>query len=171
MTIQIIYYSKYGSTREIAEAIGRKLKADKVCEVRELKEITGDLLVIGSAIYSEVIHKDIERLLKDKEGHLGNKPVALFAVCLRKTYIKTKIGEGGGPVYIRKMEKALGRTPVASKIFGGRMIVNQLDPEDRERTEGFAKRQGMPFKDVSVMSDTDVDEFIEDITSKLQEQS
>jgi len=168
MTIQIIYYSKYGSTKEIAEAIGRKLKADSVCDVRELKEITGDLLVIGSAIYSEVIHKDIEQLLIDKAGQLKVKSVAFFAVCLRKTYIKTKIGEGGGPVYINKMEKALGRPPVASKIFGGRMIVNELDPEDRERTESFARRQGMPFKDVNVMSDTDVDEFIEDIKAKMK---
>ena len=168
MTIQIIYYSKYGSTREIAEAIGRKLQTDKVCDVRELKKITGDLLVIGSAIYSEVIHKDIERLLVDNEGYLRDKSVALFAVCLRKTYIKAKIGEGGGPVYIKKMEKALGRPPEASKIFGGRMIVNELDPGDRERTEAFSGRQGMPFKDVNVMSDTDLDEFIEDIKAKMK---
>ena len=167
MTIQIIYYSKYGSTREIAEAIGRKLKTGSVGDVRELKELTGDVIVIGSAIYSEVIHKDIEHLLIDKEGNLRDKSVALFAVCLRKTYIKSKIGEGGGPVYIKKMEKALGRTPLASKIFGGRMIVNELDPEDRERTEGFARRQGMPFKDVNVMSGTEVDEFIEDIKAKI----
>jgi len=165
--IQIIYYSKYGSTQEIAQAMGRKLKTATVVDVRELQEITGDLLVIGSAIYSEVPHRDIERLLLDKEGQLEGKPVALFAVCLRKTYIKSKIGEGGGPVYLEKMERALGRPPVASMIFGGRMIVNELDPEDRERTESFAKRQGMPFKDVNVMADSDVDEFIEDITKKI----
>ena len=167
MTIQIIYYSKYGSTTEIAEALGRALKAETVCDVRERGKITGDLIVIGSAIYSEVIHKDIERLLLDQGGHLKDKSVALFAVCLRKTYIKSKIGEGGGPVYIKKMEKALGRPPLASKIFGGRMLVDELDPEDRERTETFARRQGMPFKDVNVMSDTDVEEFIKEITSKM----
>ena len=166
MKIQIIYYSKYGSTQEIAHAMGRKLKTATVVDVRELQEITGDLLVIGSAIYSEVPHRDIERLLLDKEGQLEGKPVALFAVCLRKTYITSKMGEGGGPVYINKMERALGRPPVASMIFGGRMIVDELDPEDRERTESFAKRQGMPFKDVNVMAETEVDEFIEDITTK-----
>jgi len=166
MTVQIIYYSKYGSTKDIAEAIGRALEADTVCDVRELGEITGDLIVIGSAIYSEVIHKDIERLLLDKKGHLRDKSVALFAVCLRKTYIKSKIGEGGGPVYIKKMEKALGKPPLASKIFGGKMLVDEVDPEDRGRTESFAKRQGMDFKDVNVMSDTDVDEFIKEIKSK-----
>jgi menaquinone-dependent protoporphyrinogen IX oxidase len=52
--IQIIYYSKYGSTKEIAQAIGRKLKTAVVVDVRELKEIRGDVVVIGSAIYSEV---------------------------------------------------------------------------------------------------------------------
>ena len=166
MKIQIIYYSKYGSTREIAQAIGRKLKTATVVDVRELKEITGDVLVIGSAIYSEVPHKDIERLLRDKEGLSEDTPVALFAVCLRKTYVKSKIGEGGGPVYIKKMERALGRRPVATMIFGGRMIVNELDAEDRERTESFAKRQGMPFKDVNVMAETEVDEFINDILTR-----
>jgi menaquinone-dependent protoporphyrinogen IX oxidase len=165
--IQIIYYSKYGSTKEIAQAIGRKLKTATVGDIRELKEITGDVIVIGSAIYSEVPHKDIERLLVDKEGQLQDKPVALFAVCLRKTYIKSTRGEGGGPVYIKKMERALGRPSIASMIFGGRMIVSKLDAEDRERTETFAKRQGMPFKDVDVMADTEVDEFIEDITTKI----
>lgn len=146
--------------------MGRKLKTATVGDVRELKEITGDLLVIGSAIYNEAPHKDIERLLVDKEGRLQGKLVALFAVCLRKTYITSKIGEGGGPVYLKRMERALGRPPVASKIFGGRMIVGELDPEDRQRTEAFAKRQGMPFKDVNVMAETEIDEFIEDITTK-----
>ena len=47
------------------------------------------------------------------------------------------------------------------------MIVNELDPEDRERTEAFSRRQGMPFKDVNVMSDTDVFEFIEEIKAKV----
>ena len=171
MTVQIIYYSKYGSTKEIAEAIGRALETDTVCDVRELGKITGDLIVIGSAIYSEVIHKDIERLLLDKEGHLKDKSVALFAVCLRKTYIKSKIGEGGGPVYIKKMEKALGRPPLASKIFGGRMLVDKLDQEDRERTETFSRRQGMPFNDVNVMSETDVDEFSKEIKASLREKA
>ena len=167
MNVQIIYYSKYGSTREIAQAMGRKLKAHTICDVRELNEITGDFIVIGSAIYSEVIHKAIERLLVDNEGHLRDKPVALFAVCLQKTYIKAKIGEGGGPVYLKKMANALGRPPVASKIFGGRMIIDELDAEDRERTETFAQRQGMPFKDVNVMAEREVEEFIEDVTAKI----
>ena len=65
------------------------------------------------------------------------------------------------------MERALGRPPLASKIFGGRIIIDELDAEDRERTEVFAKRQGMPFKDVNVMAEKEVDEFIEDVTAKI----
>ena len=33
--------------------------------------------------------------------------------------------------------------------------------------EDFDRRQGMPFKDVNAMSDTDADDFIKDITSKM----
>jgi hypothetical protein len=45
------------------------------------------------------------RLLSDKEGKLKDNKVALFVVCLRKEYIKVGEREGGGPVYIRKMEE------------------------------------------------------------------
>ena len=163
MDAQIIYYSKYGSTREIAQNIGEKLGTDTISDIRELKEITGDLIIIGSAIFTEVPHKEILRLLSDKEGKLKDKKVALFVVCLRKEYLKFGDKEAGGPVYLRKMEDALGRPPVASKIFGGRMIVAEMEEEDRKRTEAFSKRGGAPFKDTNVMSATDVDEFIRDI--------
>ncbi len=57
--------------------------------------------------------------------------------------------------------------PFASKIFGGRMILAEIDDADRERTEEFAKRVGMPLKDVNVISEAEVDEFVQDIKDKL----
>jgi len=140
-----------------------KLGTDNLSDVRELKEITGDLIIIGSAIFVESPHKDIMHLLSDKEGKLKDKQVALFVVCLRKKYIKVGNKEGGGPIYLRKMEDALGRPPVASKIFGGRMTVAGMEEEDRKRAEAFSKRQGVSFKDVNVMSENDLEEFIREI--------
>jgi menaquinone-dependent protoporphyrinogen IX oxidase len=167
MRTQVIYYSKYGSTKEIAEAIGRKLGTDLVCDVRELKEVSGDLLIIGSAIYGEEPHKDIVRLLAPRDGRLKDKQVALFVVCLAKERRKSRGIEVGGPVYLEKMEKALGRPPIAGKIFGGRMIMAEMEEGERKRTEAFYKGQGMPFVDRDIMSEAEVDEFVEEMRSRV----
>jgi menaquinone-dependent protoporphyrinogen IX oxidase len=167
MSIQIIYYSRYGSTVEIAQTIGKKLGTDAISDIRNLKEINGDLIIIGSAIFTEVPDEEILRLLEDEEGKLKSKQVAIFVVCLRKEYLKAGDREVGGPVYIDKMEKALGKSPLTSKIFGGRMIVAELEGEDLKRTEEFSKKQGMPFTDVNIMAESEVDEFIQDIKAKI----
>ncbi len=80
-----------------------------------------NIKIYDNSIFTEAPHKEIVRLLSDKEGKLKDKRVALFVVCLRKEYIKVGEREGGGPVYIRKMEDDRERSPVASKIFGGRL--------------------------------------------------
>ena len=167
MNIQIIHYSKYGSTKEIAHAIGKKLGTDNITDVRDLKEINGDLLIVGSPIYTEVPYKEIVSLLKDSEGKLKDKQIALFVVCLAKEAVKFGDREVGGPVYLKILGNALGRSPIAGKVFGGRMIVNQLEEEERKRTEEYYKKQGMPFADVDVMSESDVDEFIQEIKNKM----
>ena len=52
MKIQIVYYSRYGSAKEIAFRIKEKLNAGFISDVTELNSINGDLLIIGSSIYS-----------------------------------------------------------------------------------------------------------------------
>ena len=79
-----------------------------------------NIKIYNNSIFTEVPHKEIVRLFSDKEGKLKDNKIALFAVCFRKEYIKVGEREGGGLVYIRKMEDARGRSPVASKLFGGR---------------------------------------------------
>jgi hypothetical protein len=65
------------------------------------------------------------------------------------------------------MEDALGKAPVASKIFGGRMIVAEMEEEDRKRTESFSKKQGRSFNDQNIMSEKEIDEFIQDIKAAM----
>lgn len=167
MNIQIIYYSKYGATKEIAYAIGKRLGTNDISDVMESKNITGDMVIVGSAIYAEVSHKDITRLLKDRLSKLRDRPVALFAVCLAKKIRKVRDVEVGGPVYLRKMENVLGRPPVAVKIFGGRVLLDKMDEEERKRTTAFCEKHGMSFVDIDMMSESEVEELVEDIRGKL----
>jgi menaquinone-dependent protoporphyrinogen IX oxidase len=165
MNAQIIYYSKYGSTKEIAESIGKELGTENIAEIRELGNVTGDLLIIGSPIYAEVSHKDILHLLRDGNGKIKDKQVALFVVCLAREHVERQGRELGGPVYLKDLENALGKAPVAGKVFGGRMIPSELEEGERNRTEAFYKKLGMPFVDVDLMSENEVKEFVQDIKS------
>ena len=166
MTTQIIYYSKYGSTKEIAQSIQAKLEAEHICDVRDLSDISADLLIIGSSIYTETSHKEILSLLRDND-RLKDKAVALFVVCLARELVKTPKRDVGGPVYLRQLEEALGRTPVAAQIFGGRMIPAEIEEKERIRTEQYYQKMGMPFNNTDLMKEQEVDEFVSNIKAGM----
>ena len=167
MNAQIIYYSKYGSTKEIAHSIQEKLGAEHICDVRDLSDISADLLIIGSSIYKEKSHKEILRLLKDND-RLKDKAVALFVVCLSRKLVKTPTRDVGGPVYLRQLEEALGRESIATQIFGGRMIPAEMEEEERINTEIECQKRGMPFGDIDLMNEQEVDEFVSIIKAGLK---
>ena len=166
---QIIYYSKCGATKDIAHTIGKKMGLDNISDIRELKEITSDVVIVGSAIYAEAPHIEIMRLLKDKEGKLQDKQVALFVVCLAKESRKFGGVEVGGSTYLRKMERALGRAPMATKIFGGKLMPSEMHEEDRKQTEEFYKKHGMAILDINITSEREVVEFIGEIKDMMKQ--
>lgn len=84
MTVLVTYASKHGSTRGIAEGIGKRLRERGVdTEVRPVEKIDGpegyDALVIGSAVYLGSWMKEAVRFL-DRHGEaLQRVPVWLFS--------------------------------------------------------------------------------------------
>ena len=82
-----------------------------------------------------------------------------------------KVGEMevGVPVYLKKMEETLGRPPPAGKVFGGRLIPDQLEESERKRQEAFYKKRGKPYGNIDRMSVVEVDEFARDIKAALAE--
>jgi len=143
------------------------MDVETTSDIKELKEISGDVLIVGSAIYGEVPHVEIMHLLKDSGKRLEDKQVALFVVCLAKENKKIAGEETGGPIYLRKMEKALGKVPMASKVFGGRLITNKMGKQERKRIEAFYRKHGMPLVDVDTVSEREVDEFVQEIKVKM----
>ncbi len=121
------------------------------------------MVIVGSAIYAEVPNVEIMHLLRDKGKKLEDKQVALFAVCLAKESRKIGDEELGGPVYLKKMERALGRTPMASKIFGGKLLLAEMNEQERKITEVFYEKQGVPFVDIDIVSEKEVNEFVQEI--------
>ena len=167
MKTQIIYYSKYGSAKEIAFRIKEKLNAEFISDITDFNSINGDLLIIGSSIYSERPDKKIIDLLIDKEGLLKDKKIALFAVCLAKEAKMIGKIEIGGPVYLRKMEEALNRESVAKKAFGGKLVPDLLSDEDYKRQEAFYKMRKLPFNEINLISEEEIDEFIRELKAAL----
>jgi len=163
MKIQIVYYSRYGSAKEIACKIKDRLNAEFISDITDLNSIDGDLLIVGSAIYSETPDLKILNLLRDKGGILKNKKIALFAVCLAKEARVIREKEIGGPVYLRKMEEALNRGPIAKQVFGGKLVSSLLSDEDYKRQEAFYKMRNMPFNDADMTSEDEIDEFVREI--------
>ncbi|MFC1592289.1 flavodoxin domain-containing protein [Thermodesulfobacteriota bacterium] len=167
MHTQIIYYSKYGATAEIARKLGDRLETDSIADINAAPSIEAELVVVGSAIYSERPSREILELLADTPGLLQDRQVALFVVCLA-TVLRT-VGQNriGGPVYLEKMKSVLGCAPLAEQVFGGRLILDRLEPAERQRQEAFYKKRGREYTDLDMMKEAEIDAFVDRIQAGI----
>jgi menaquinone-dependent protoporphyrinogen oxidase len=84
MKLLVAYASKYGSTAEIAEVIGRELrKRSQEVEVKPVAEVDNpaeyDGFVIGSALYAGGWLKPAAKFLRANQELLAARPVWLFS--------------------------------------------------------------------------------------------
>jgi menaquinone-dependent protoporphyrinogen oxidase len=81
--VLVAYGTKYGSTAEIAEAIGRTLREHgfdvDVRRAREVRSVAGyRAVVVGSAVYMKRWRGDAQRLLQRNVDALSTRDVWLF---------------------------------------------------------------------------------------------
>lgn len=84
MKLLVTYASKYGSTAEIAEVIGKELQIrgheTEVKAVGDIDDMSGyDGFVIGSAVYAGRWMKPAAKFLRSNQKLLANRPVWLFS--------------------------------------------------------------------------------------------
>lgn len=122
MNTLIVYSSKYGATKEIAERIKAGLKGEVVLlnakEDRAVELEKYDTILLGASVYAGNVGKEMKAFCEKHKEALMRKRVGLFFGCLMKgqveNYSKNNFGEElvkhfyiaeecGGAFYVAKM--------------------------------------------------------------------
>ena len=120
--VLVVYASKKGSTREVAETIAAQLERHGLRTVVQpagdpVDLRTFDAVVLGGALYMGRWHRDARRFLRRHRHILRSLPIAVFAMGPGTTDERSMASSLG------QLERALRRTrevrPFAVSIFGG----------------------------------------------------
>jgi len=134
--VLVAYGTRYGSTREVAEAVGTTLRESGVeaevrpaCEVRSLDIYAG--IVLGTPLYLGALHKDVRALLQRNASALADRPLAVFAL----GPIKADDGlDGSREQLFTALAKLPAPTPVSTAVFVGAYDPAHLCFRDRMLT-------------------------------------
>jgi len=114
MKTLILYATKYGAAREIAERIAKRLDGAELFDLKQgaAPELTGyDRVVVGSSIYAGSIRKEAKKYLQTHESQLCEKCLGLFL---------SGIGaEGSEGFFSRNFSQKLQDAAGAKAFLGG----------------------------------------------------
>jgi menaquinone-dependent protoporphyrinogen oxidase len=131
--VLVCYATRYGSTGEVADAVGTRLREQGLdADVRPVKEVRSldgyDAVVVGTPIYLGALHKDMRGWLEAQQAALESRPSAIFA--LGPTSAADDLAEASG-----QLDKALAKlpwlTPVATQMFVGKYDPARLRLADK----------------------------------------
>ena len=153
MIALVAYATKHGSTREVADAIGKQLRERgfgvDVMEARAIPAgLSGyDLVVLGGALYIGRWHHDAVAFLKQHRTELASKPLAVFGMGPAKD---EKPAFDAARVQLEHSLARAAVTPALTAVFGGVVQPKRLrfpfswmpasDARDWAAIESFAKQ-------------------------------
>lgn len=133
MRTLIIYSSKYGAAKEVAEQI--KLGLEGMCDlmsIRQEQEIDlgkYDRVLLGTSVYAGQIGKEIKAFAEVHKDELLEKKVGIFFVCLMKgqvdRYLKDNFSEELVD-HFYTVEECGGTLNVPKMNFAERMITRMV---------------------------------------------
>ncbi len=166
----LIYASRYGSTqeyaRQIAGALGFSIvRAQEVGSEHFQGRSESKPVILGSPIYGSSVLPEMVDLLERRASDLVNRIVGAFVVCGDYLWIQ-KAGEGGSH-NLEKLTSLLPEKPAALAVFGGRLMMDELNEEDRIRVLAFYERMGKEPLGFDRMDLSAVTLFVELIRDQL----
>ncbi|HYE80968.1 MAG TPA: flavodoxin domain-containing protein [Clostridia bacterium] len=124
-SVLIVYATRYGSTKEAAEAIAAALKENglvvDIKPAREAGTVTGyDAIVLGAPLFMFHWHKDALRFLSKHSKALAERHVAVFALGPTHDPYDREEWQASRSQLDKELMKFPWLKPVAIEIFGGK---------------------------------------------------
>jgi menaquinone-dependent protoporphyrinogen oxidase len=144
--VLVAYATKYGSTREVAEAIAATLGEHGLpTEARPAREVSSldgySAVVLGGALYYFMWHRGARRFLSRHRTALATMPVAVFSMGPFGEDAPSELAEARKPMD-RVLAKHPAVAPVSTAVFGGR-----LDPALLRFPDANPGMKAMPASD------------------------
>jgi len=143
MKVLLIYASRYGSTKQIAEYIADSLTnggmAVNIADVNDSPDLSADVILLGSGIYAHKFLPEMEQYIKNNRDALLNTRVGLFGVAMRTDVIHKKGRSFGGELILDKYEL----NPFVKCMLHGRRDFSILTEKDRGGLERFYDSIGL----------------------------
>ena len=135
MNVLVVYFSRGGKTRKVAEAISQELGCEAVDVKKESPEVSGlDLLIVGSGTYGGIPGKELLEFLNNLPSS-GKRDAVVFAT-----------SGGPDPKCISVMEEALETKDynvISSFKCRGQFLFSNRghpDEEDLKNARAFASK-------------------------------
>ncbi len=132
----VVYASKYGSTREVAQAIADGLGVDLAAASTQPDVRNYDLVVVGSPIYGGDYLASMLEYIRINRTYLAQRKVASFITAAADMQLNIGLtGEENEALYTQQdyadgLGRLTGGEVLAARGFGGRLIPSQLDRKD-----------------------------------------
>jgi len=172
MEALIVYASKYGSTKEVANWMAERIGNNtNIYDAKEMPDPSSyDLIIMGSGIYSHHVLKELNDFVEKYNEQLKSKKTVVFGVAIDTTGVFVRGKVHGGWEYLLPLINKLPEPPIHAGLLGGEINPNKLDEKDTEGLKKFykmlyGKETDIPFK--TVMDKKAVWSFTEKIMDKV----
>jgi len=155
MNTLILYATKHGATREIAEHISERIGDALLHDLKQsdIPNLNGfDCVIIGSSLYAGSIRKEAKAFLAQNVDHLEGKKVGLFLSGMSKSDEKKYFDDNFPPKILQVAKTA--------SFLGGIFDPQKAGTMERLIMKAVTKQS----KYVNNINDEEIKQFLEHIT-------
>ena len=163
----VIYATKYGSTKKIAENIAAVIPEAECRAVSELDGLDFEAVVLGTPVYAGRFLPEMSDFLQKHKSELEKRKLFFFIVCADKGSVRVNGQETGGAAFLHQINDFLQQKIISSRAFWGRMIKEQLAEEDKAVLDEFSNILGVEFPDFDRIETEEAREFGREIKGML----